>query len=164
MKKNNFNTPKWQEYLRGKPSEEAEEIKKLFEKEKSDLPSKIKKFKETGDLFNKEGEKYEKRIAGIVFAILFVVILATCFSKNTNQPSYIHQPSRSSKNLLSTDIKNLVGKKIPYNKYSEYGFPTTLSGTDNIQWVAYFPKKDFTIISDKNTDIIIKVLPGKKSQ
>jgi hypothetical protein len=54
-----------------------------------------------------------------------------------------------------------AGKKIPYSLYSEIGQPQTLSGTDNEQWVAYFPKGDFTVVSDKKTDIVKFVYSGK---
>lgn len=55
-----------------------------------------------------------------------------------------------------------LGKKIPYSKFNEIGRPQTLSGTDNNHWVAYFPKADFTIRSNKETDIIKAVFVGKR--
>ena len=69
---------------------------------------------------------------------------------------------------LQPDVKNLVGTRYIYPQsmdiITQYGSPETLSGTNNSRWIAYFPKGNFTIITDKKTDIIKKVLPGKKSQ
>jgi len=36
MKKENFDTPQWQEYFKDKTPEEIEKIKKLFEEKKRD--------------------------------------------------------------------------------------------------------------------------------
>jgi hypothetical protein len=70
------------------------------------------------------------------------------------------------KQHLSEEITpdNLVGKKVPYDKYDVIGHPETLKGTNNDVWVAYFPKGNFTIISDKKTDIVRNVYAGKKPQ
>jgi len=69
---------------------------------------------------------------------------------------------------LKPDVKKLIGMKYIYPQstdiIAQYGSPETLSGTNNSRWVAYFPKGKFTIITDKNSDIIKKVLAGKKSQ
>ena len=63
------------------------------------------------------------------------------------------------------ELKNTyLNHKIPYSRYSEIGYPKTLNGTNNSQWVAYFPKGDFTIISDKKTDIIKKIYEGRVEQ
>jgi hypothetical protein len=40
----------------------------------------------------------------------------------------------------------------------------TLPGTDNQKWIAYFPKTDITIIEDKKTGIIKKVIREKKEK
>jgi hypothetical protein len=69
---------------------------------------------------------------------------------------------------LNPEIKSLIGTAYLYPKsvdlIDKYGYPDTLSGTNNSIWVAYFPKGDFTIIADKNTNMIKKVLPGKQPQ
>jgi hypothetical protein len=61
----------------------------------------------------------------------------------------------------------LLGEKYSdiYRELIEkYGSPKTLSGTNNGSWVAYFPKGDFTIISDERTSTINAVLLGRKPQ
>ena len=67
---------------------------------------------------------------------------------------------------LSDDIKSLEGQKYIYptsiDIIQKYGTPETLSGTNNQRWVAYFPKGDFTIITNKETSVIVRVFPGKK--
>jgi hypothetical protein len=69
---------------------------------------------------------------------------------------------------LSPEIRALVGTEYIYPRsmkiIDKYGFPKTLSGTNNSRWVAYFPKGDFTIISDKQTNIIKRVMPGRRPQ
>jgi len=41
------------------------------------------------------------------------------------------------------------------------GPPETLPGTDNFKWVAYFPKNDFTMVVDKESQIIEAVALGR---
>ena len=55
-----------------------------------------------------------------------------------------------------------VGKTVPYSQYELIGSPETISGTNNSQWVAYFPKGNFTIVTDKKTDMIRTVYVGKR--
>jgi len=43
----------------------------------------------------------------------------------------------------------------------KYGSPETLSGTTNEKWIAYFPKGDFTLVSDKSDNKIVSVFEGK---
>jgi hypothetical protein len=57
-----------------------------------------------------------------------------------------------------------VNKKVPFSQYSQIGQPETLKGTNNSQWVAYFPKGDFTIVSDKKTNIVQAIYEGKVEQ
>jgi hypothetical protein len=94
----------------------------------------------------------------IWFTFVFVTFIGLCLGCGTE----------NGRSDLSTEIKNLVGTEYIYPKSTEiinkYGFPKTLSGTNNSRWVAYFPKGDFTIISDKNTNTIKRVLPGKRPQ
>jgi len=54
-----------------------------------------------------------------------------------------------------------VNKKVPFSQYTKIVQPETLTGTNNTQWVAYFPKGDFTIVSDKKTNIVKAVYEGK---
>ena len=57
-----------------------------------------------------------------------------------------------------------VNKKVPFSQYSQIGRPETLKGTNNSQWVAYFSKGNFTIVSDKKTNIVQAVYEGKVEQ
>lgn len=62
-------------------------------------------------------------------------------------------------------LKNIIGKKYVYPKstdiISKYGSPQTLNGTNGIEWIAYFPKGDFTILMSKKTSRINFVKDGR---
>ena len=103
----------------------------------------------------------------LLFFVLFFLLVAL---------SCIHNPEKINQD---TDIEaeaETETESVPYEllgeKYShiyreiieKYGRPQTLSGTNNRRWVAYFPKGDFTIISDDRTSTINAVLPGKRPQ
>ncbi len=57
MKKENFNTPQWKEYFKGKSPEEIEEIKKLFEEKKEINGKPVTGLK---DLFKPKKESHVK--------------------------------------------------------------------------------------------------------
>ncbi|BBO83122.1 hypothetical protein DSCO28_36880 [Desulfosarcina ovata subsp. sediminis] len=46
----------------------------------------------------------------------------------------------------------------------KYGNPETLSETNNDRWVVYFPKGNFTIITDKKSNRIIRIISGRGFQ
>ncbi len=62
---------------------------------------------------------------------------------------------------------DLIGEKYIYPwsivMIDAYGSPETLKGTDNQYWIAYFPKGEFTITTDKKTDEILHIVFGKIS-
>ena len=66
-------------------------------------------------------------------------------------------------------IKELNAKYVGrvYNEYVadeliiKYGYPQTLSGTDNNIWVAYFPKGNFTMNQTKGDYVITKFEAGR---
>ena len=62
------------------------------------------------------------------------------------------------KNSIVEDMKLYLKSIDIINKY---GSPETLSKTNNVRWVAYFPKGDFTIITDKKSNTILKVINGR---
>ena len=62
------------------------------------------------------------------------------------------------KNSIVEDMKLYLKSIDIINKY---GSPETLSKTNNDRWVAYFPKGDFTIITDKKSNTILKVINGR---
>lgn len=66
-------------------------------------------------------------------------------------------------NFTYADLVNkYVGKPIPYDQFNVIGQPETLTGTNNQYWVVYFPKGDFTLVSEKKTDIVKTVYTGRK--
>lgn len=79
-------------------------------------------------------------------------------SSNIESSNEIHIKSKS-------NFSSLVGKKyiapFSFEIINKYGTPKTLKGTNNNVWIAYFPKGNFTIIKDKKTNIINRVIPGK---
>ena len=101
------------------------------------------------------------------FFVLFLLLVTL---------SCIHNPEIIKQDTDTiTEIDTDTGR-VPYEllgeKYShiyremieKYGSPQTLSGTNNSRWVAYFPKGDFTIISDDRTFTVNAVLSGRKPQ
>lgn len=54
-----------------------------------------------------------------------------------------------------------VGKKIPYSKWYEYGYPETLGGTNNSIWIAYLPKINKTFKASKQDDIVTSIKSGR---
>ena len=75
------------------------------------------------------------------------------FSKNS-----IFNKKNMDENSIVEDIK-LYLKSIDIIK--KYGSPETLSKTNSVRWVAYFPKGDFTIITDKKSNTLLKVINGR---
>ncbi len=62
--------------------------------------------------------------------------------------------------LETAELKQLrdlfpLGGNIPFDKYDLVGHPETLLGTDNIYWIAYFPKADLTVWSKKRENNLI---------
>lgn len=79
---------------------------------------------------------------------------------------FIISGDNSDKNQEGLEYKILASeylyKKIPYSKYEKLGYPETLDATGVYKWVAYFPKANFTIVSDKKSDIIEELYLGKR--
>lgn len=76
---------------------------------------------------------------------------------------------------INQDAKNfgrikreLIGKKYEYpfsfkTIINKYGQPQTIrEATTNKNWVAYFPKGDFTLMTVKSNDSIIRLFKGRK--
>ncbi|MCB0628869.1 MAG: hypothetical protein R2824_06065 [Saprospiraceae bacterium] len=61
--------------------------------------------------------------------------------------------------------KKYIGFKYLYPESADFikenGSPVTLDGTDNNKWIAYFPKGDFTVVSNKKTDQFENIYPGR---
>jgi hypothetical protein len=101
----------------------------------------------------------------LLIIAIFGIFLSGCGGDSTNEPTVKVLKEVSTQKLNEAiryrELANLyVGKTVPYEKYEEIGKPETLSGTNNVQWVAYFPKADFTIVTDKKTDIVKTIYTG----
>ena len=72
------------------------------------------------------------------------------------------------KSIPDGEAVKLLNTKYEYPRslfiIKKWGFPVTLEGTNNKKWIAYFPKGDFTIVTNKKTDVINMVLPGKQGR
>ncbi len=96
------------------------------------------------------------------FVLLFLLVTLSCI----HNPEMINTDTDTDTGTGSVPYE-LLGKKYSYiyrEIIEKYGNPQTLSGTNNSRWVAYFPKGDFTIISDDRTFTINAVLSGRKPQ
>jgi hypothetical protein len=73
--------------------------------------------------------------------------------------SFIPTIKKLTQNIIVVDI---IGKNIFKFRF-EYGLEDfeTIEGTNNQNWITYYPKYDLTIISNKKTDIIEKFKFGK---
>ncbi len=59
-------------------------------------------------------------------------------------------------NLVSDEeLSMLVGEKVPYDKWSEWGSPKTLDETNSVYWSVYLDKADISFVSKKETDTIL---------
>jgi len=98
------------------------------------------------------------------FVLLFLLVTLSCI----HNPEIINpDPDTDTDTDTGSVPYELLGKKYSYiyrEIIEKYGSPQTLSGTNNSRWVAYFPKGDFTIISDDRTSTINAVLSGRKPQ
>lgn len=61
--------------------------------------------------------------------------------------------------------KKYIGFKYLYPKslqfVEDFGNPETLEGTDNNEWIAYFPLGDFTIIMNKSNNVFENIVVGR---
>ncbi len=95
----------------------------------------------------------------LMIGLLFMTSACEEPKSSNEKAASEHQPEDASK---YRELVNLyVGKTVPYSQYNEIGQPKTLSGTNNSQWVAYFPKANFTIVTNKKTDKVRTVYIGK---
>jgi hypothetical protein len=61
-----------------------------------------------------------------------------------------------------SDYEYLIGQTVPYDDLPDYGNLETLMGTNNQRWVVYFDQANFTMISDKKTEIILDIKKGRQ--
>lgn len=84
----------------------------------------------------------------IIFGLLMVI--GNLSNNETKQIEY-----KDPLNIGRENVKALVDKKVPYNKWDAWGSPETLKGTDDKYWVCYLPKANISFVSEKKTDLII---------
>ena len=108
--------------------------------------------------------KFIAKNAPLFFVLLFLLITLSCIPNPeiTNQDTDIDTGTdidigSAPYELLGAEYSNISREII-----KKYGSPQILSGTNNERWVAYFPKGDFTIITDARTTIIKAVLSGRE--
>ncbi len=84
----------------------------------------------------------------------------------TNNDEYVSKKSIFNKKIMEED--SIVEEMKLYLKsidiINKYGSPETLSVTNDDQWVAYFSKGDFTIITEKKSNILLRVIKGRGFQ
>lgn len=66
--------------------------------------------------------------------------------------------------LGQATLDGLIDKEVPYSKWSRWGQPQTLPGTDSSRWVAYLPKANISFITNKKTDAITFATFGKGAE
>ena len=87
-----------------------------------------------------------KRRKRLVILIFMVFILSGYYINSCNK----------------SDYEYLIGQPVPYEQSVYFGNDETLMGTNNQRWVVYFDKANFTMISNKETDIVIDIKKGRK--
>lgn len=120
---------------------------------------------------SKTFKKALKVILGIIFSFFGILFLVAIFTpsnedkivkmqQNTQdleEQNKMEEDARARLdhlNLGDEIVKELVGKSVPYDKWSEWGSPQTLEGTNNSRWVVYLEKANISFVSNKATDII----------
>lgn len=98
----------------------------------------------------------------LTLMILSSIFLFFLYNSDGNN-SEIHYPVLNQHSIAYDEIATkFLNKEIPYSQYEKIGYPETMSATGIFKWVAYFPKADFTIVSDKTTDIIEEIYLGRR--
>lgn len=98
--------------------------------------------------------------------VLFISLSVMSCGENTTQEKTKLSPEQEIAKKADQEKYNMLankyyGKKIPYSEFDIIGQPETLTGTNNQYWVVYFPKGDFTLVSEKKTDIVKTVYTGR---
>lgn len=85
------------------------------------------------------------------YIFLILVILATLNSCKMN----------TEPNPLDINTKELIGVATPFEKWSEWGSPETLEGTDNRYWAIYLEKANLTLITRKSEQRVVHAQLGR---
>lgn len=102
------------------------------------------------------------RLRTAIFHTMLLTLMCACSDARMESEENKSSTSSQSSAQHAALVEAYIGKKVPYDKYSEIGYPETLAGTDNSKWVAYFPKGNFTIVSDKKSDVVKAIYVGKQ--
>jgi len=82
-----------------------------------------------------------------------------------NQERIEREEAQKAEEKRQAEVKNFVssgvGKKVPFEKWSIFGAPDTLDGTDGKFWVAYLPEVDVSFVSTKASKRVLYVGVGK---
>jgi len=88
----------------------------------------------------------------ILFGLFVLIgIFADPPSETDNTTTEFNDPL----NIGIDSLKTLIGKKVPYDKWNEWGSPKTLDGTNNQYWVVYLDSANVSFVSDKKTDKVL---------
>ena len=117
---------------------------------------------------------YKKLTKIILFFLLGIALLATFIPSDTTRNDITVKDiktedivkeanSEDPLNIGKEAISELINKKVPYEKWGEWGSPETLEGTDNKYWVVYLPTANISFVSIKDSDTIIFIDFNKQS-
>lgn len=111
-------------------------------------------------IFNKINNKLKiLRILKIIIPIvgIFYGFVASGISSETENKKGKDEITKFNDPLkIGIDsLKTLIGEKVPYDKWSIWGYPKTLDGTDSNYWVVYLDSANISFVSDKKTDKIL---------
>lgn len=121
----------------------------------------------------------ENKNMTVEFIIFLIVILGTAyflpkiFSEDEKSNSTSSEESNSMKDKIESKVNplelsgeniiDLIGAKVPYDKWGVWEFPITQEGTNNTYWIVYLKKANISFVPDKKTDEIIYASFGKES-
>ncbi len=93
----------------------------------------------------------------IVFLLGLITIIGIFSDDSEEANSASIEPTEYSDplNIGIDSVKDLVGNKVPFDKWSEWGSPKTLEGTDNQYWVVYLDSANISFVSNKQTDEVL---------
>ncbi len=94
----------------------------------------------------KTNRKIIKFFMSIVFIFLFMLVFLGKSAENVNKDPL---------NIGKNGIKSLINKEVPHDKWSDWGYPETLEGTNNQYWIVYLEKANISFVSEKKSDKVL---------
>jgi len=89
-----------------------------------------------------------------IIVLLGLIMLIAILSDNESVPKNQTAEYNDPLNIGRENVKALEGQKVPFDKWSEWGNPQTLEGTDNQLWIVYLDSANISFVSDKSSQII----------